>query len=1169
MRGCNNVSGSRRVAILIGVNEHEHSAWSPLSYVLGDIEGPNGLRRALTQELGASCCFGVDDVHALLGEDATSGKVEQLISQMIGAAGSEDLILIYFSGHATVYAGADWPVLVTYDTDPLRPHMTGLSFNLFKELLKHQNKNGARLILITDSCFSGRFLAGGEIEAGFQAASRRDDEIVRDSESSSVAASVTRHFADLDIVAVFASCQAEQVSGPAVSRDQSLFTKHLIAGLCGDGKALRQGRVDTTSLRDYLMAVCRDTVQQPAIRVPDEPLVLAIPTRPLSARGKSLDEARRDYLDTFCARYEDDPIRLHGSFVEVNYLRSKGVVDENGLEPVPAGRSGNLLGELREAAAGSGDSAVTVVLGDVGSGKTTIFRRLWFDLAKLAATDPDAPLPILVPLDIFHDVRLTELLEGDAADPEGYRKTSSRFRGLLTDLLQNEYGLPIFWDELVGMCGKRSVVFLFDGLDEMGLDGYTSVLSAAVKLITQFATYGAKVILSCRRHYLREDSELYRALAATLPSGTVAAVLHLKKFSPTQARKYIDAMSGDEDKAQRCHEFITHAFKGTQKLAERPFLLEMLVLSMDLWENRPTSEHDIFEQFLKGWLKRDRRRFVRFLHDFRDTFERANEDALVGGDLYDEKDADPVSRAEGIITQFIEILADDLRLKGKTTIPHQRIRDHIRQRFPALPEVFLSFFEYTIRTCSFLVRNDEGVYEFLHSSVHAYFAARAIRRELRAERYGWDREGRLSNAVVPHSLGRQQLGEDVVEFLRDMLIFDDNRRLTKWLRYDIGPNVNTLKFLGGNCLTLLCLLKHRMLRRMNLSGAFICGAELSGANLTGADLRRTVLLDSDLSDTTLQEAKVEGAKFIRVRISGANLRGVEVTNGDTFIAQPIGLESARNAPEAFLRIIDESKKGDRKQQEYRLPIADDVKMVEIPGGRFWMGTDSAEAESHERPAHEVEVGPFMLDVHPVTNSQFAEFVKANPEWGKDCGRARTGNVYYLSHWEGNEPPEELGEHPVVYVSWHAAYHYAEWAGKRLPNEAEWEFALRNGHHAERWDYPWCQDGSWIPEEMQQHMQTQETYPVGRVKANVDPNCFGLYDMSGNVNEWVHDWFDPAYWHSRKDEFVRNPTGPDFGTHKVLRGGSFLDHDSRVLRCCYRRFLLPANTNQDGGFRCAI
>jgi len=207
-------------------------------------------------------------------------------------------------------------------------------------------------------------------------------------------------------------------------------------------------------------------------------------------------------------------------------------------------------------------------------------------------------------------------------------------------------------------------------------------------------------------------------------------------------------------------------------------------------------------------------------------------------------------------------------------------------------------------------------------------------------------------------------------------------------------------------------------------------------------------------------------------------------------------------------------------------------LVEIPGGSFAMGGDS---ETDHRPVHEVEISAFRLTKHHVTNAQYAAFCEATghrmPEfWGQD--RYCSGPNYL--------------DHPVVGVSWLDALAFAEWAGGRLVTEAEWEYAARGGLIGEMYSF-----GDEISLAVANYARADPAgaKPVG----SHPPNGFGLYDMCGNVVEWVADWYDPTYY-ARSPR--NDPQGPDVGKHRVIRGGGW--HSGPYCVRVDFRNALPAN-----------
>jgi formylglycine-generating enzyme required for sulfatase activity len=298
-------------------------------------------------------------------------------------------------------------------------------------------------------------------------------------------------------------------------------------------------------------------------------------------------------------------------------------------------------------------------------------------------------------------------------------------------------------------------------------------------------------------------------------------------------------------------------------------------------------------------------------------------------------------------------------------------------------------------------------------------------------------------------------------------------------------------------------------------------------------------------------------------------------------------------------------------------------MALIPAGAFWMGSDDEDARADEKPVHRVRVAAFWMDQHEVTNEEFARFVQetghvtdnekrlesdgmlhTDPEkvepGGTPC-RPPSGPVvvcvgcdcrwWKYQHGADWRHPDGPGsnidgkeKHPVVQVSWNDAAAYATWAGKRLPTEAEWEFAARGGLDRKR--YAWGDEqkpgGKWVaniwqgqfPKENTAEDGYTETAPVG----SYPPNGYRLHDMAGNVWEWVADWYDAEYYARSPGDNPQGPTSPEESfdpeepgvAKKVLRGGSYLCSD------LYCKGYRPSARMKSGhftglvhtGFRCA-
>ena len=229
----------------------------------------------------------------------------------------------------------------------------------------------------------------------------------------------------------------------------------------------------------------------------------------------------------------------------------------------------------------------------------------------------------------------------------------------------------------------------------------------------------------------------------------------------------------------------------------------------------------------------------------------------------------------------------------------------------------------------------------------------------------------------------------------------------------------------------------------------------------------------------------------------------------------------------------------------RITGKDGTPMVLIPAGEFEMGNN--EGEDHEKPVHTVYVDAFYMDIYEVTNAQFQKFFESD-------GLRRI-------HWSLERPGFNHPNNPVIGVG-PSAMTYCEWVGKRLPTEAEWEKAARGGLEGKK--YPW---GDEPPDETKTNFNNHVGHPTP--VGSYPPNGYGLYDMMGNVREWVSDWYRSDYYQNSPK---RNPKGPDSGLHgwRVVRGGDW-HYVPEHLRVSTRRGDSPRTVRGGGyhfGFRCA-
>lgn len=304
-------------------------------------------------------------------------------------------------------------------------------------------------------------------------------------------------------------------------------------------------------------------------------------------------------------------------------------------------------------------------------------------------------------------------------------------------------------------------------------------------------------------------------------------------------------------------------------------------------------------------------------------------------------------------------------------------------------------------------------------------------------------------------------------------------------------------------------------------------------------------------------------------------------------------------------------------------------MIWVPGGTFTMGTDETEAYDHERPAHQVKIKGFWMDETEVTNERYQVFVEATgyitvaerkPKWEDLSKQSPPGtpappdsvlvagalvfnppkqrvmlNDYSQwwrwlpgTDWRHPEGPgsdlEGRMKYPVVHMAYEDAQAYCDWAGKRLPTEAEWEFASRGGKEQQR--YAWGNDlklnGKFMANTFQgsfpNHNSKEDGFEMASPVKSFPPNAYGLYDMIGNLWEWTSDWYDVTYFQQlARSKVSVNPQGPEktydpnepYSIKRVSKGGSFLCADDYCVN--YRPSARQGTAFDSGmsnlGFRC--
>ncbi len=275
-------------------------------------------------------------------------------------------------------------------------------------------------------------------------------------------------------------------------------------------------------------------------------------------------------------------------------------------------------------------------------------------------------------------------------------------------------------------------------------------------------------------------------------------------------------------------------------------------------------------------------------------------------------------------------------------------------------------------------------------------------------------------------------------------------------------------------------------------------------------------------------------------------------------------------------------------------------LIALPGGCFRMGSDAAEGyvEDGEGPARTVQVSPFAIAATTVTNAEFGAFVR-DTQYITEAEQAGSSFVFWLQVDEAErravrqvprglpwwlpiefacwQRPEGAGtsvegrlQHPVVHVSWHDAMAYCAWAGRRLPTEAEWEYAARGGIEGAR--FAWGDS-----DDLERHanvwrgqfpsLPADAWHPAPVAVDALPPNAFGLHHATGNVWQWCADWFSPGY---HRDTALNDPLQDRITGRRAMRGGSFLCHASYChrYRVAARSSNAPGATASNIGFRVA-
>lgn len=359
---------------------------------------------------------------------------------------------------------------------------------------------------------------------------------------------------------------------------------------------------------------------------------------------------------------------------------------------------------------------------------------------------------------------------------------------------------------------------------------------------------------------------------------------------------------------------------------------------------------------------------------------------------------------------------------------------------------------------------------------------------------------------------------------------------------------------------------------------------------------------------------ITGFVIIEIAVSCSSVSNTKIADTDSIIACETNLPSRFKSSPDTTSIV---------QGENSLEG-----MIKIPGGEFMMGASDNEGRPDEYPQHKVRIDAFWMDATEVTNAHFKKFTDATgyittaerkPDWEElkkqlPVGTPKPDDSLLVpaslvftppdhpvslddasqwwtwkkgADWKHPQGPKSSIEgkdsYPVVQISWDDAMAYCKWSGKRLPTEAEWEWAARAGLNDNK--YPWGNENpesgiskanTWQGNFPDKNAQNDKYYNAAPVRSFA-PNHYGLYDMAGNVWEWCNDWYRADYYRQIKDQLAINPKGPADSydpmeptvPKKLVRGGSFLCNASycKGYRVTSRMKTSPDTGLEHTGFRC--
>lgn len=687
-----------------------------------------------------------------------------------------------------------------------------------------------------------------------------------------------------------------------------------------------------------------------------------------------------------------------------------------------------------------------------------------------------------------------------------------------------DFHVSLARQSLEQLLAKGRIWVLCDGLDETGeRRNYWSIQ----QLITDFAKKYPRVpvVVTCRT-------------AAFDPHSMEGfARYSIDRLDDEQIRTLVEKWFHDVPERGISLLQSLYALPRVRALATNPFLLSIIAITFERRGQLPQHREELYQACVQHLLwARD--------------VEKGQQQ------LYDAK----------LKQQVLTEVAYELHRKEKLSIPVAELHAYLGQIEPDLdshPELLKEIEERT----GLLHRISEAEYAFRHLSIQEYFVSLAVMsHQERIEQLvaqmekPWWREVVVllmcRKTVVPqllHALIRCSKastdglllaiaclneGIDLSSGPRQEII----ARTVNWLRS--SADYLRLHEIGGLDRALGGELWGKVLDWLRDDDPEVRLRALSVAALIRSDRTLSVALglamgdpDHELRKAAITAlAKIDETSAIEQLVAG-------IWSSTDFSRRQRAAEAISQLGDRACQRLTRLLREPGVRRSVRIAVAEvlDGVMAEVPGGEFTMG-DSAGAPD-EGPTHVVSVKSFWIDKYPVTNAQYARFVRA------------TG-YRAPAYWKHGEYPEGEEGLPVTGVSWYDAKAYADWVGKRVPTEAEWEKAAR-GVDGRR--YPWgdkfeTDHCNWF-----ESSSGGDLTPVGSFPLGISP--FGVHDMAGNVWEWVEDWYQPYPGNLYQSE--------QFGQKcKVMRGGAARIANESRLRCACRLYSEPEERYSNVGFRCA-